>query len=73
MNQKLLAKVIAYFGSKRQLAEALQLHPQNIHNWIKGKQPIPMSQAYKIERLTHGKFQWEQLAKANTEIMKRTK
>ena len=46
--------VITHFGSVRALADALEIKPPTITQWVKHERPIPIERALEMERLTNG-------------------
>lgn len=50
-NQSVFERIVEHFGSKRKLAEALQVKPQSVQKWDR---QIPAERVLQIERLTDG-------------------
>jgi len=48
--------VIEYFGSIREVAKALDISTQAVHQW---KEKVPESAAYKIEVISKGELRVE--------------
>ena len=58
---KIMQKVIEHFGSQTELAAKLGITIQHVNGWCRERTSIPVIQAFKIEKLTRGKFKASQL------------
>jgi transcriptional repressor of cell division inhibition gene dicB len=56
-----MEQLIAHFGGQTRLAEKLDITPQHVNGWYRGRTKISMLQAFKIEKLTKGKFKASKL------------
>lgn len=57
--QKAIQKSINYFGSYQKLSKALGITSSNVAHWAKGREPMPLHQAFKIQDMTEGKIRAE--------------
>jgi len=64
------ADVIAYFGSISNVADALKLSFQAVHQW---PETVPLLRAYQIERLTLGKLKHQKIENFPMKTTQRTK
>ena len=61
MSKLIIGKVIEHFGNQVILANKLGLKSQNISEWVRGVNSVPLKHAIEIERLTKGKFKAKSL------------
>jgi DNA-binding transcriptional regulator YdaS (Cro superfamily) len=50
----MLSEFVSAWGSQSQLARQLQIAPQLVGQWAKGKRPVPISRCLPIEKATEG-------------------
>lgn len=50
----LIEKAIAVCGSQKALAEAVEVHPSFVSQWLTGDRPIPATRCRSIEAATAG-------------------
>lgn len=56
-----IQKAIQHFGSAKKLADALQVQPPSLHQWLYEKRPIPVERCIDIERVTDGAVTVEEI------------
>ena len=59
-NKNIINEVILHFKTQSNLARTLGVSKQAVNQWYSGEKNIPLLHAFKLERLTDGKFKAEQ-------------
>jgi DNA-binding transcriptional regulator YdaS (Cro superfamily) len=66
-NIRYLEEASRFFGNQSRLAEKLNITPQYVSNWIKGRSKIPLLYALKIDQLSMGKFKFSEFLEKETQ------
>ncbi|NHC02359.1 helix-turn-helix domain-containing protein [Acinetobacter sp. 187] len=64
MSVKLIAlyrKVVRHFGSQQKTADALGITQPSVNAWLVGKSQMSPIAAFKVERITNGRFKADEL------------
>jgi len=68
MYDEFLFKAVQYFGSQKELADALHVSQQAVNHWLNRSNKIPYLQALKIDLYTEGKIRMEDLNDEEKEL-----
>jgi len=68
MHDQSLFKAVQYFGSQKELADALNVSQQAVNHWLNRSKKIPYLQALKIALYTEGNIKMEELSDEEKEL-----